>query len=167
MPSELVITRFRRARIQVLAARAPGARADRLPAPAPVTDPVHLELLSGSGEAPEWPRPVVLHAVVEARTDPLLAVRHASRWASYAARVAVVPRARLNDRALLEAGLLGVWVVAAADDGKLQIAVPGERGPAEGSVRGLAHRLLDELIWAAMIADAGGSPREATPAATT
>jgi hypothetical protein len=166
MPSELVITRFRGARIQVLAAHAPERRADHLPTPEPVTDPFHLELLSGSGEAPEWPRPVVLHAVVEARTDPLLAVRHASRWASYAARVAVVPQARLNARALLEAGLLGVWVVAATDDRKLSIAAPGERGPAVGSVRGLAHRLLDELVWAAMIANAESSLRAATPAAT-
>src|ERR1700722_7484315 len=88
MPSELVIVKFRGARIQVLAARV-SPWADRLPAPKPVTDAFHLELLSGSGEAPDWPQPVVLHAVIEARSDPLLAVRHASRWASYAARVAV------------------------------------------------------------------------------
>lgn len=166
MPSELVTIGFRGARIQVLAAQDPAARVERTAAPGPVTDPLHLELLSGSGEAPGWRRPVMLHAVIEWRADPALAVRNASRWASYAARVAVVPQERLNDRALLEAELRGVWVVVVSDGGELRIVVQGERGPAEGSMRGLAHRLLDELIWAAMVAKAETAPPAATSAAT-
>ena len=79
--------------------------------PQPVTDPLRLELLTGSGDAPSSPRPVALGAVIEACANPVLAVQQASRWASYAARVAVTPLAGLNDRALLEAQLRGVWVV--------------------------------------------------------
>jgi hypothetical protein len=162
MPSKLVTTSFRGARIQVLAAQHPTGRVDRPVAPEPVTDPLHLELLSGSGEAPGWRSPVVLHAVIEPRADPALAVRKASRWASYAARVAVVPQERLNDRTLLEAKLRGVWVVVVDEHGEMRIAAPGERGPVKGSVRGLAHRLLDELVWAAMLARAGTAAPTAT-----
>jgi hypothetical protein len=109
-----------------------------------------LELLSGTREAPDWHRPVSLQAIIETRSDALLAVQQASRWASYSARVAVVPQARLDDRALLEARLRGVWVVAASTSGKFQIAVHGENTAAAGSTRGLVHRMLDELIWEAL-----------------
>jgi hypothetical protein len=166
MPSELVTISFRGTWLQVLAAQDPAARVERPAAPGPVTDPLHLELLSGCGEAPGWRRPVALHAVIECRADPALAVRNASRWASYAARVAVVPQERLNDRALLEAELRGVWVVVVSDHGELRIVVRGEQGPVEGSMRGLAHRLLDELIWAALLAKAETAPPAATSAAT-
>ena len=80
----------------------------------------------------------------------MLAVQRASRWASYSARVAVVPEARFNDRALLEARLRGVWVATASGSGQLQIVLTGERTSVAGSERGLAHRLLDELIWEAL-----------------
>jgi len=130
-----------------------------------VTDPLRLELLTGSGEAPDWPRPVVLGAVIEALADPVMAVQRASRWASYAARVAVVPAARLDDQALLEAQLRGVWVVAADASGHCVVAVEGERSAAPGSVRGLAHRLLDELAWEALLRQ-DAAPGRVRPAAT-
>ena len=152
MPSELVTVSFRAARVHVLASLALDGEMVRVGAPAPVTDPLHLELLSGPGEAPGWQRPATVHAVIEARTNPVLAVQSASRWASYAARVAVVPQSRLNDKVLLEAQLRGVWLVTANESGCLEVAAVGERGPAEGSVRGLPHRLLNELVWAALIA---------------
>lgn len=138
-------------RVRVLAEHDLAGQRLRGGAPEPVTDPLRLELLTGSGEAPGWPRPVVLGAVIEAFPDPVVAVQRASRWASYAARVAVVPQARLNDRALLEAQLRGVWVVAADASGRFAVAAEGERAAAPGSARGLAHRLLDELAWAALL----------------
>lgn len=150
MPGKFVILSFRGTQIKVIAADNPAGQRAR-PAPSePVTDPLHLELLTGSGEAPDWPRPVSLQAIIETRADPVLAVQRASRWASYCARVAIVPQARLNDRALLEARLRDVWVVTASAPGQFQVAVSGERTATAGSVRGLAHRLLDELIWDAL-----------------
>jgi hypothetical protein len=147
MSGKLLILSFRGSKIWVLAEQCPeGQRARPCPA-VPVTDPVQLELLTGMGEAPDWPRPVLLKAIVESRSDPLLAVQHASRWASYGARVAVVPKAELNDKAFLEARLRGVWLIAASTSRQFEVAVPGETGPVAGSSRGLAHRLLDELIW--------------------
>lgn len=150
MSGKVVVLGFRGARIRVLAAENPEGQRARPAKAEPVTDPLHLELLSGLGEAPDWPRPVLLHAIIETRSDPVLAVQRASRWASYSARVAVVPRTRLNERALLEAQLRGVWVVAASAPAKFHVALAGERTPTAGSVRGLAHRLLDELIWEAL-----------------
>lgn len=147
---KVVILRFRGARIRVFAAENPEGQHARSAVAEPVTDPLHLELLSGLGEAPDWPRPVFLHAIIETRSDPVLAVQRASRWASYSPRVAVVPQVRLSERALLEAQLRGVWVVAASAPGKFHVALAGERAPAAGSVRGLAHRLLDELVWEAL-----------------
>jgi hypothetical protein len=146
MSGKLLILRFRDSKIRVLAEECPlGQRARR--SSAPVTDSVELELLTGIGEAPDWPRPVSLKAIVEARSDPVLAVQQASRWASYGARVAVVPQARLNDQAFLEARLRGVWLIAAGAPMRFKLVVAGETGPVTGSSRGLAHRLLDELIW--------------------
>lgn len=144
-----VILRFRGTRILVIAADNLAGQRARSPAAEPVTDPLHLELLSGSGEAPGWHRPVLLQAVIESRSDPVMAVQRASRWASYSARVAVVPQTQLNDRALLEAQLRGVWVVVSSEHGQFHIAMAGERASSPGSVRGLSHRLLDELIWEA------------------
>jgi hypothetical protein len=152
MPGRLVIVSFRGTRLPVLAALdAEGQRA-HCAVPEPVTDPLHLELLTGPGEAaPAWHRPVALRAVIETCPDPVLAVQRASRWASYAARVAIVPQARLSDQALLEARLRGVWVVTAAVPGRFEVAAAGEPDPVAGSVRGLAHRLLDELVWEALL----------------
>jgi hypothetical protein len=150
MSGKVVILRFRGAKIQVIAADNLEGQRARSAGAEPVTDPLHLELLTGSGEAPDWPRPVLLRAIIETRSDPMLAVQRASRWASYSARVAVVPCSRLNDRVRLEARLRGVWVVAANASGQLQTVVAGERTSVAGSVRGLAHRLLDELIWEAL-----------------
>lgn len=156
MPGELVTTTFRGSKIIVLVA--PDHTAQGLRGPVgPVTDPFSLELLSGHGEAPNWPSPVVLHAIVEARADPLLAVTRASRWASYAARVAVVLADRLSQRALLEAQLRGVWVIAASTMGQAWLEVHGEEGPTAGAIRGLAHRWLDELLWAEMMECSGQS----------
>lgn len=167
MPSELVKVAFRGTQVQLLAAPLLGSLTSRPSAPMPVTDPLHLELLSGSGEAPDWRRPVMVHAIIEARVDAALAVRRASRWASYAARVAVVPHARLNDKARLEAQLRGVWLVTADEQGNLGVDTAGERGQVEGSARGLPHRLLDELAWAALQAVGVSTEAAAKPSATT
>lgn len=153
-----VILNFRGARMHVIAAENLVDQQARSTAREPVTDPVQLEMLTGSAEAPDWPRPVLLQAIVEARSDPVLAVQQASRWASYSARVAIVPEARLNDKALLEARLRGVWVVAFRAPRQLQVAAVGERTAATGSIRGLAHRLLDELAWDALRQSAGAAP---------
>jgi hypothetical protein len=151
MGHQVPIPDFRGMRVRVLAEHDLADQRRRAQAPEPVTDPLRLELLTGSGEAPGWPRPVVLGAVIEAFPDPVAAVQRASRWASYAARVAVVPQARLNESALLEAQLRGVWVVTADASGRFDVAAEGERAAVPGSARGLAHRLLDELAWAALL----------------
>jgi hypothetical protein len=166
MPGEHVILRFRGTRIQVVASDNREGQLARLAA-GPVTDLLHLELLSGSGEAAHWRRPVLLQAVIECRSDPVLAVQRASRWASYSARVAVVPETRLNDRALLEARLRGVWVVVPDELGQFQVAMVGERKSTAGSVRGLSHRLLDELIWDALRKRKSASTVAVRSAATT
>jgi hypothetical protein len=153
MPGRLVIVSFRGTRLRVLAADDVEGQRVRSAAVEPVTDPLHLELLTGTGEATAWRRPVALQAVVESRSDPALAVQRASRWASYAARVAVVPNARLNDQALLEARLRGVRVVTVGAPGQFQVAAVGESAATAGSVRGLAHRLLDELVWEALLTE--------------
>ena len=74
--------------------------------------------------------------------------------------------ARLNDKALLEAQLRGVWVVTADTAGRCAVAVEGEAAAVPGSARGLAHRLLDELAWEALLrrdaAPAGGIRPAAT-----
>jgi hypothetical protein len=95
----------------------------------------------------------------------VMAVQRASRWASYAARVAVVPAARLDDKALLEAQLRGVWVVTADMAGRCAVAVEGEAAAVPGSARGLAHRLLDELAWEALLRR-DTAPGKVRPAAT-
>src|ERR1700689_3769660 len=100
MSGKVVRLSFPGTRIRVLAAENPEGVCARPAAAEPVTDPIQLELLSGSGEASDWPRPVSVQAIIEAGSDPAAVVQRASRWASYSARVAVVPRARLNDRAL-------------------------------------------------------------------
>ena len=166
MPGKHVILRFRGTRIQVIASDNQEGQLGRSAA-GPVTDPLHLELVSGSGEAAHWHRPVLLQAVIESRSDPVLAVQRASRWASYSARVAVVPKPRLNDRALLEARLRGVWVVVSDELGQFQIAMVGERTATVGSVRGLSHRLLDELIWEALRKQKSASTVAVRSAATT
>jgi hypothetical protein len=166
MGHQVPIPDFRGLRVRVLAEHDLAGQRLRAEAPEPVTDPLRLELLTGSGEAPDWHRPVVLGAVVEAFPDPVMAVQRASRWASYAARVAVVPEARLSDRALLEAQLRGVWVVTAGASGRFEVAAEGERAAAPGSVRGLAHRLLDELAWEALLRQDAAPPGAVRSAAT-
>jgi hypothetical protein len=161
-----VILGFRGTRIQVIASENQEGQLARSAA-GPVTDAFNLELLSGSGEAVGWHRPVLLQAVIESGSEPVVAVQRASRWASYSARVAVVPQSRLNDRALLEARFRGVWVVGLDELGQLQIAVVGERTSTAGSVRGLSHRLLDELIWEALRKQKGASTVAVRSAATT
>ena len=147
MSGKVLILSFRSSKIRVLAEQYPAGQRARPGSAEPVTDPVQLELLTGVAEAPDWPRPVSLKAIIEARSDPVLAVQQASRWASYSARVAITPKAALNDQALLEARLRGVWLIAASGAQQFEVTVTGETGPAAGSARGLAHRLLDELIW--------------------
>lgn len=110
----------------------------------PVTDVLNLELISGSGEQPDWPRSIQLHAVIEIGRDAVRTVHRASRWASYAARVAIVPEERLTEQACLEAWLRGVWLITAGESSR--VAVLGERGPVTGAARGLLHRLLDEIV---------------------
>lgn len=166
MSGKVVMLSFRGTRIRVLADESPGGVCLRLGVAEPVTDPSQLELLSGSGEAPDWPRPVLVQAIIEAGSDSTTVVQRASRWASYCARVAVVPRVRLNDRALLEAQLRGVWVLSTGASRHLEVAQVGERTATAGSVRGLAHRLLDELIWEALRESANARTPTARPVAT-
>lgn len=116
----------------------------------PITDILSLELISGQGEQPDWPRPVCLHAIIETGRDALRTVYRASRWASYAARVAVVPEECLSEQACLEASLRGVWVIVTG--GSSRVAVSGQWGPAAGAARGLLHRLLDEVVAEALAA---------------
>ena len=65
-----VILGFRGTRIQVIASDNQEGQLARLAAVDPVTDPLHLELLSGAGEAVHWRRPVLLQAVIECRLNP-------------------------------------------------------------------------------------------------
>ncbi len=116
----------------------------------PITDIINLELISGHGEQADWPRLVCLHAIIETGRDALRTVHRASRWASYAGRVAVIPEERLTEQACLEASLRGVWVVATGQSSR--IAVSGQRGPTTGAARGLLHRLLDEVVAEALAA---------------
>ncbi len=113
----------------------------------PITDLLALELVSGSGKNLEWARPVTVQAIVVAGRDPVRAVQRASRWASYASRVAIVPADRISEHAMAEAALRGVWLVVAGRT--VQIASAGEVGPAPGSSRGL----LDEVILAELRSD--------------
>jgi len=167
MGHQVLIRDFRGSRVRVLAEHnLAGQRLRAGEAPGPVTDPLRLELLTGSGEAAGWPRPVLLGAVIEASADPVTAVQRASRWASYAARVAVVPAARLEDKALLEAQLRGVWVVTADTAGRCAVAAAGEAAATPGSARGLAHRLLDELAWEALLRRDAAPVCRVRPAAT-
>ena len=147
MSGKLLILSFRGSKVRVLAEQHPAGQRARPGSAVPVTDLVQLELLTGVAEAPDWPRPVSLRAIIEARSDPVLAVQQASRWASYSARVAIAPKAALNDQALLEARLRGVWLITVSGPRRFEVAVTGETGPVAGSARGLSHRLLDELIW--------------------
>jgi hypothetical protein len=166
MPGKVVKLSFRGARIRVLAAENPTGLCARPAMTEPVTDPCQLELLSGPGEVSDWPRPVSVHAIIEVGSDPLVVVQRASRWASYSARVAIAPSARLNDQALLEAQLRGVWLLLTSTSGQLQVAIVGEQTAASGSVRGLAHRLLDELVWEALGESAKAPNITVRPAAT-
>ena len=160
MPGQPLTVTFRGDRVRVLAAQDLAGQQARRVTPRPVTDLLHLEFLTGAGEAPDWPRPVALHAVIEARANPVLAIRRASRWASYAARIAVVRESRITDLVLLEARLWGIWVVA-AQDGQFRVIAEGQRGPVPGSARGLYHRLLDELVWQELNQAHGRTPAAA------
>lgn len=155
LPGQLVEVGFRGRGCAVVAEPDPAGLASR-PAgyEAPVTDLMHLELASGSGQESVWPRPVRLHVVVEAGRDPLRALTRASRWASYAGRVAVVPAERVDDRVRLEASLRGIWLVSAGE--RFTLAVAGEHGPVTGAAQGLTHRLFDEVVYAAL--DTSGVP---------
>lgn len=117
---------------------------------APITDVLGLELVSGSGEQPNWPRPVRLYAIIETGGEAVRAVHRATRWASYAARAAVVPEECVTEDACLEAALRGVWLITTGES--TRVVVAGERGPVAGAARGLLHRLLDEVVLAAVVA---------------
>ncbi|MCA1673845.1 MAG: hypothetical protein LC799_17130 [Actinobacteria bacterium] len=163
LPGQPVAISFRGRSCVVVAE--PRAESLKLGAPGlrqPITDPVNLELISGSGEQASWAYPVHLHAVVESGNNAVRIVQRVSRWASYAARVAVVPASRLTEVARLEAELRGVWLVSAGNPNR--IAVPGERGPVAGAVHGLLHRLLHEVVAEALQAraDASADVRSAT-----
>jgi hypothetical protein len=142
LPGRVCRTRFRGESVTVVA----DTTADR----SPITDVLSLELVSGSGEDSDWPRPVVVHAVVVTGRDALRAVQRASQWASYAARVAIVPADRVSDHVLAEAGLRGVWLLTAEPGKDPRVVSPGETGLTLGAARGLLHRLLDEVVLEAM-----------------
>jgi hypothetical protein len=154
VPGHVVTVAFRGHRCTVIADPVPRGHSRRPPrCREPVTDVLSLELVSGSGEQPDWPRPMRLHAVIEAGWDALRTVHRASRWASYAARVAVVPQERVTERACLEAALRGVWIITAGTPS--WVVVTGQSGPVTGAARGLLHRLLDEIVAEALLT---GSP---------
>jgi hypothetical protein len=116
----------------------------------PITEIINLELISGHGEETDWSPPVRLHAIIETGRDALRTVHRASRWASYAARVAVIPEERLTEQACLEASLRGIWVIATGRSSR--VAVTGQRGLTTGAARGLLHRLLYEVVAEALAA---------------
>lgn len=147
MPGRVVAVRFRGRRCTALAE----LRSQEAGCGAPITDVVSLELISGSGDQPNWTGHARVHALIETGHDALRTVHRASRWASYAARVAVVPGDRVTEQACLEASLRGVWLIA-ADEGP-RVAVAGQRGAVAGAARGPLHRLLDELVAAQLMND--------------
>jgi hypothetical protein len=134
--------------VTVVARVLDGERGDESRWREPIIDVVSLEIASGSGQNDTWPRPIALEAVVVTGRDAVRTVQRASRWASYGTRVAVVPKDRASEMAMLEAQLRGVWLLAGEDPAV--VVSPGEVGPAAGSARGLLHRLLDELVFAAL-----------------
>lgn len=154
VPGQSVTVAFRGRRCTVVAEQ----QLDRPGRPSgygePITDILSLELISGQGEQPDWPRPVCLHAIIETGRDALRTVHRASRWASYAARVAVVPEECLTEQACLDASLRGVWVIVAGQSSR--VVVSGQWGPPVGAARGLLHRLLDEVV-AEALAGGGGA----------
>jgi hypothetical protein len=119
--------------------------------------------VSGPGEQLDWPRPVCLHAIIETGRDAIRTVHRASRWASYAARVAVVPEERVTGQACLEASLRGVWVIAVGESSR--VVGPGQCGPVTGAARGVLHRLLDEVVAEALAVGgvAGGQDVRSVP----
>lgn len=160
LPGQLVTVSFRGRRCTAVAEQQCADELSGRPAKfqGPITDVVSLELISGSGEQPSWVSLARVHAIIETGRDAVRTVHRASRWASYAARVAVVPEDRLTEEACLEASLRGVWVVAAGDSAR--VAVSGQRGAVRGSARGLLHRLLDEVV--ADVLRTGGQARKST-----
>jgi len=56
-------------------------------------------------------------------------------------------------------------VITVDTPGRCAVAVEGEAAAAPGSARGLAHRLLDELAWEALLRR-DTAPRRVRPAAT-
>lgn len=156
VPGQSVTVVFRGRRCMVVAeqhlGRPPGYRE-------PITDILSLELVSGQGEQPDWLRPVCLHAIIETGRDALRTVHRASRWASYAARVAVVPEECLTEQACLDASLRGVWVIVAGHSSR--VVVSGQGGPSAGAARGLLHRLLDEVVAEALAGGAAVNGAEA------
>ncbi|MGW5716088.1 hypothetical protein ACWEVP_07970 [Amycolatopsis sp. NPDC003865] len=143
---EVLTVRFRSQAVTVIARGEPSAGGE--PARQPLTDVVALELATEGPDAAAWPRPVAIDAVVVTGRDPVRTVKRASRWASYATRVAIVPPERISNQALVEANFQGVWLLAAGE--QLEVRVAGERGATPGSCRGLFHRLLDEVVFAAL-----------------
>jgi hypothetical protein len=135
-------------------------------APASTAGSDVVEALAAAGAAAGSGRdlPVQVHAAIEAGRDPARVLARASGWASYAARVAVVPQERVSDVVLLEASLRGIWVVGAGR--RPQVCSVGELGPTPGSVSGPHHRALYDLVAAALDLQ-GARGRCVRPAATT
>lgn len=158
MPGQVCTVRFRGQSVTVIAGLSEPGGVSSARRGDPITDVMSLELVSGSAHNPGWARPVSVHAVVAAGQDPVRTVRRVSRWASYASRVAVVPGERVSDHARAEAALRGVWLVAAEQS---RVVAAGEVGPTPGSTRGLLHRLLDEVVFEALLRPCPGAARSA------
>jgi hypothetical protein len=120
------------------------------PAYAAGSDAVEALEAAGAAAGSGHGLPVQVHAAIEAGRDPVRVLARASRWASYAARVAVVPQERVSDVVLLEASLRGIWVVGAGVGQRPQVCSVGELGPTPGSVSGPHHRALYDLVAAVL-----------------
>lgn len=122
------------------------------PYPRPITDLVNLELVLLTDSHPSVAgSPAELSVAVEAFRTASIAIHHASRWASYCTRVAVVAPGSLRSRDALEAQCRGIWVL----DSEGQVLVNGHVGRWPDSRSGILHRLLAEYLWAQLAPRSG------------
>lgn len=115
------------------------------PYPRPIIDLTNFDLVLNTQPGPEgWIEPAELQVAVVPRQVPLAAINHASQWASWCTRVAVVPcGVTLNEKVAFAAQTRGVWVVTSGG----VVLVNGHHGCWPSSGRGFLHSLLAEALW--------------------